>query len=113
MSSHNRDGDEQPKYQTVSLSELRQGRLGKHHELIENILRHLQALPEGEAIKIPLNSLNGISKANLRSAIMRGTNSRAMQVATYSDGSNFYVWRKTRSTAQYERKKKKTPTVKR
>jgi hypothetical protein len=106
MSSHNPDRDKQPKYETVSLSELRQGRLGKHHELVDNILRDLQALPEGKAIKIPLNSLNGLSKANLRSAIMRGTNSRAMRVATYSDASNFYVWRKTRSTARYERKKK-------
>jgi len=97
--------DKRPKYESVSLPELRQGRLGKHHELVENILRQLRDLPEGRAIKIPLNTVNGLSKANLRSALVRAASSRGIPVSTYSDRDNFYVWSRTRSTAKYERKR--------
>lgn len=101
---------ERHKYESVSLSELRQGRLGKHHELVENILRHVKDLPEGKAVKIPLDSVNGLSKANLRSALVRAASSRAMPVSTYSDRDHFYVWSRTKGTAQYERKRKsRTP----
>jgi len=106
MSSQKGKSDKQPRYESISLSELRQGRLGKHHELVENILRQLRALPEGQAIKIPLNSVNGLSRANLRSAIVRAASSRAIRVSTYSGSGDFYVWSRTRNTARYERKKK-------
>jgi len=106
MSTRNYPRDKPPKYGSISLSELRQGRLGKHHELVENILKQLQALPEGQAIKIPLDSVNGLSKANLRSAIVRAASSRAMHVSTYSDSDDFYVWNRTRTTTRYERKRK-------
>src|SRR5207253_3607798 len=106
MSARNYPRDKPPKYESISLSELRQGRLGKHHELVENILRQLRALPEGQAIKIPLNSVNGLSRANLRSAIVRAASSRAIRVSTYSDSDYFYVWSRTRNTARYERNKK-------
>ena len=106
MSSRNDRRDKQLKYETIPLSKLRQGRFGKHHELVETILKQLQALPEEEAIKIPLDSVNGLSKANLRSAIVRAASSRAIHVSTYSDGNNFYVWCRTRGTARYERKRR-------
>jgi hypothetical protein len=106
MSSRDDARNKRPKYESVSLSELRQGRLGKHHQLVENILGQLRDLPEGRAVKISLDSLNGLSKANLRSALVRAASSRAMPVSTYSDSDNFYVWNRTRSTAQYERKRK-------
>lgn len=99
--------DKRHKYERISLSDLRQGRLGKHHKLLEHILKELAALPEGQALKIPLNSLSGVSKVNLRSAITRATASRAMQVSTYSDSGHFYVWNRTSSSAPYERKQKR------
>lgn len=108
MSSRDDARDKRTKYETVSLSELRQGRLGKHHELVENILRQLAELPEGEAVKIPLASVNGLSKANLRSALMRAASTRAKFVSTYSDRHHLYVWSRTRGTAKYERKRKGT-----
>jgi hypothetical protein len=107
MSVPKNDRDKPPSYESVSLSQLRQGRLGKHHELMENILRQLQALPEGEAIKIPLDDLDGLPKANLRSAIMRAAGSREMHVSTYSDSNSLYVWNRTKRTAQYERTRKR------
>ena len=106
MSSPNDKRDKLRKYESISLSELRQGRLSKHHELVENILRQLQDLPDEQALKIPLDSVNGLSKANLRAAIVRAASARAMPVSTYSDHDTFYVWSRTRSTARYERKRK-------
>jgi heme-degrading monooxygenase HmoA len=106
MSKRDDARSKRPKYETVSLSDLRQGRLGKHHELVENILKQVKALPEGQAIKIPLDSVNGLSKANLRSALTRAASSRAMPVSTYSDRDHFYAWNRTKETAQYERKRK-------
>jgi hypothetical protein len=94
------------RFQTVSLSDLRQGRSGKHHKLIENILTELEILPEGHAIKIPLNSVK-LTKANLRAAIVRAANSRGIPVATYSDDNTFYLWPRTKETAEYERKRRK------
>ena len=95
-----------PLYETVPLDELRQGRAGKHQKLIENVLADLQKLPEGQAIKIPLDSLK-VTKANLRAAIVRAANSRGISVATYSDDENFFLWPRTKKTAQYERKRQK------
>ena len=44
-----RDGSHaRPKYERIALSELRQGRLGKHHHFVENVCKQLQALPEEE-----------------------------------------------------------------
>jgi hypothetical protein len=106
MSSQKDARGKRQQYESVSLSELKQCRLGKHHALMENILKQVRALPEGQAIKIPLRSVNGLSKANLRSALVRAANSRAMPVSTYSDRDYFYVWSKTKRTAQYERKRK-------
>ena len=106
MRSRNEGSNKQPKYEIISLAEFRQGRLGKHHELVENILRQLQDLPDEQALKIPLDSVNGLSKANLRAAIVRAASARAMPVSTYSDHDTFYVWSRTRSTARYERKRK-------
>jgi hypothetical protein len=107
MSVPKTNRDKPPRYESILLSELRQGRLGKHHELMENILRQLQALPEGEAIKIPLDGVDGLPKANLRSAIMRAAGSHEMHVSTYSDSNCLYVWNRTKRTAQYERTRKR------
>ena len=106
MSKRDDAHSKRPKYESVSLSDLRQGRLGKHHELVENILKQVKGLPEGQAIKIPLDSVNGLSKANLRSALIRAASSRGMPVSTYSDRDHFYVWNRTKETAQYERNRK-------
>ena len=93
------------KYERIALKELRQGRKGKHHELIEGILKELPALPDGEAIKIPLE---GVSASNLRAAVSRATADRNIRVATYSDEIYLYVWQKTKKSAQYERKASRT-----
>jgi hypothetical protein len=81
------------KYEQVSVTSLRKGRRGRHHDLVNGILEELAALPRGSAIKIPLAGTDGVTLANLRSAMHRATTSRRMRVETSSDDKNFYIWK--------------------
>ena len=108
VSRKNGERSDPQKYESVSLDELRQGRLGKHHDMVKNIVDQLKELPDGQAIKIPLDSIGDLSKANLRSVIMRAAEARQMHFSTYSDRDNFYVWNRTAKTAEYERKRPKS-----
>ncbi len=82
-----------PKFEQISVASLRRGRRGKHHELVKEVLQDLETLPKGQAIKIPLAELAGVTLANLRSAIHRATTSRRLRVETSSDEHNFYLWK--------------------
>jgi hypothetical protein len=75
------------------LADLRRNRRGKHHDLIQGVFQDLETLPVGSAIKIPLAKLDGITLANLRSAVHRASTSRGLQVETLSDEDNFYIWK--------------------
>lgn len=97
---------DQPKFRRLLLSELRQGRRGKHHDLVGRIAGEIEALADGEALSIPLDGM-GISLANLRSAVTRAMTSRGVKIGTFSDGERIFVWRKTAGTARYERKRGK------
>jgi hypothetical protein len=92
------------KFERVALGELRQGRRGKHHQLIADVLAGLASLPNAEALKIPIAQAKGVSLANLRAAISRAASSRGLRIATYSDRENFYVWQRTKKSAPYERR---------
>jgi hypothetical protein len=92
-------------YEKVPLSELRHGRRGKHRSLVDAIVNDLDSLADGEAIKIPLDGVEGISLANLRAAVSRATKSQGVKIATFSDGDSLFVWKKTPGTSQYERKR--------
>lgn len=96
------------KFERVSLRELRQGRKGKHHTLITEILGEIDDLSDGQALKIPLTRIKGVPVANLRSSISRATKTRDIKIATYSDAQNFYVWKRTSRTSSFERKVKRT-----
>jgi hypothetical protein len=87
-------------YETVSISDLRVGRRGKHHDLLAGILKNLDSLPAGSALVVPLNSIGKVSLANLRSAVSRSARGRGLSLVTYSDEKNFYVWRKTSEGAK-------------
>jgi hypothetical protein len=83
-------------YDRVVLANLRRNRRGKHHDLIQGIFQDLETLPAGSAIKIPLAKVDGITLANLRSAVHRASASRCLGVETLSDEDNFYIWKGTR-----------------
>ena len=85
-----------PEFEQVIVADIRKGRRGKHNDLLRRVMGDLQELPEGSAIKIPLEDVNGVSLANLRSAVHRGTLSRGIAIQTMSDEENFYVWKGSR-----------------
>ena len=93
-------------FKRVGLAELRQGRRGKHHDTVVPIVEEIAALPDGEAIEIPLSAVD-LPLANLRSAVVKAAASRGLKVATYSDKTTLYVWRKTAASQAYERADKR------
>jgi len=97
---------DRPEFQRLPLSELRQGRQGKHYDLAARIAGEIETLPDGEALRIPLDGME-ISLANLRSAVTRAMTSRGVKIGTFSNGESLFVWRKTAGTARYERKRVK------
>jgi hypothetical protein len=78
---------------------------GKHHDMVARIAAEIEARPDGEALRIPLDGMQ-VSLANLRSAISRAMTSRRVKIGTFSDGESLCVWRKTAGTARYERKRR-------
>jgi hypothetical protein len=81
------------KYRQVPVSSLRKGRRGKHHDLVEGVLRELAAVAPGSALEIPLADVGGIGLANLRSAVHRGAASEGLEIETLADENNFYVFK--------------------
>ena len=81
------------KYDRVVLADIRRTRRGKHHDLVGGIFQDLESLPAGSAIKIPLTELDGVSLANLRSAVHRASTAKSWDIETLSDEANFYIWK--------------------
>ena len=81
------------KYDHVNLADIRRTRRGKHHDLLGGIFEDLESLPAGSAIKIPLSQVDGITLANLRSAVHRASTARGLGIETLSDEENFYIWK--------------------
>ena len=85
------------KYRRVVIADLDKGRKGKHHELVQGILRELEMLSEGAAMEIPLADVGGIGLANLRSAVHRAATAQGIEIQTLADDRNFYVWKAAKS----------------
>jgi hypothetical protein len=80
-------------YESVNRADVPQGRKGKHRKAVSDILGDLSKLNPRQAVKIPLNSLNGEKMQNLRSALNRATREKNIPVETSSDEKFLYVWR--------------------
>lgn len=80
-------------YAAVNRSDVPQGRKGKHRKAVGDILADLSKLKAEQAVKIPLNTLNGEKMQNLRSALNRVTREQNIPVETSSDDKFLYVWR--------------------
>jgi len=94
------------KYERVPLAQLKQSRRGKHRSVVDAIVGELDALGDAEAMRVPLSSVDGVSLANLRSAVSRATKSRGVRISTFSDGHSLFLWKKSPGTTRYERKRK-------
>jgi hypothetical protein len=81
-------------FKTMVQLDVPQGRNGKHKLIITAILKDLDRLKTGGAIKVPLADLVG-SKEKIRSALSRATRKAGRKVSTASDASFLYVWNVT------------------
>jgi len=78
-------------FKTMVQSDVPQGRNGKHKLVVTTILKDLDRLKDGAAIKVPLSEL-AESKEKVRSALNRATRKAGRKVATASDATFLYVW---------------------
>jgi predicted DNA-binding protein (UPF0251 family) len=68
-----------------------QGRNGKHKQIVSLILKDLDKLRPGAALKVPLEEL-AESKEKVRSALNRATRKANRKVATAADADFLYIW---------------------
>ncbi len=78
-------------FKTMVQADVPQGRNGKHKQIVSTILKDLDQLRAGSAIKVPLAEL-AATKEKIRSALNRATRKRGMHVATATDADFLYVW---------------------
>jgi hypothetical protein len=78
-------------FRTMVQLDVPQGRNGKHKQIVTTILKDLDNLKTGSALKVPLADL-AESKEKIRSALNRATRKEGRNVATASDATFLYVW---------------------
>ncbi len=78
-------------FQSISQTDLPQGRNGKHKTIILQILDNLEQLGPNRALKLPLSELPD-TKENIRSALNRATRKKGLNVVTSSDENYLYAW---------------------
>jgi hypothetical protein len=79
-------------FESVLQVDVPTGRNGKHKEVVSQLLRGLEQLAHGSALKIPLTQLPD-TKENIRSALNRATREKGINVSTSSDDDHLYVWK--------------------
>jgi hypothetical protein len=78
-------------FKTMVQADVPQGRNGKHKAIVTAILRDLEQLNDGAALKVPLAEL-AESKERVRSALNRATRKAGLKVATATDDTFLYIW---------------------
>ena len=78
-------------FSTMAQGDVPQGRNGKHKQIVSTILKDLDQLGNGSAIKVPLMEL-AETVAKVRSALNRATRKAGRNVATATDDTFLYVW---------------------
>ena len=78
-------------FKTMVQLDVPQGRNGKHKLIVTAILKDLDRLKAGSALKVPLAELVD-SKEKVRSALNRATRKAGRKVETASDTTFLYVW---------------------
>jgi hypothetical protein len=83
-------------FRTLDLGEVPRSRNGKHKAVVSLILRDLDQLKDGAALRVPLAEL-GDTKENVRSALNRAARKAKLNVATATDANFLYVWNVSKS----------------
>jgi hypothetical protein len=81
-------------FKTMKQLDVPQGRNGKHQQIVSIILKDLDQLSKGAALRVPLAELTD-TKENVRSALNRATRKQGRNVATATDETFLYVWNVT------------------
>jgi len=79
-------------FESILQGDVPKGRDGKHKRIVTRLLRDIDRLKHGSALKIPLEVLPD-SKENIRAALNRATRLRGIAVATSSDAEHLYIWK--------------------
>jgi len=79
-------------FELISQGEVPKGRDGKHKQIVTRLLRDIERLKAGNALKVPIEALPD-SKENIRAALNRATRLRGIAVATSSDADHMYIWK--------------------
>ena len=80
-----------PHFKKIATVDVPRSRNGRHKKIVTAILRDLDGLGAGAALKVPLAEL-GDSKEHVRSALNRATHKSGRNVATATDDNFLYVW---------------------
>ena len=91
MARNHVTGTKHLRLQAIRQSEVPRGREGKHKAIIDQLLRHIDQLEPGNALKVALAALP-CTKAQIRAALSRATRKRGVAIATSSDEANLYLW---------------------
>ena len=92
MATIPKSGVRSARFKNISQDDLPQGRRGKHHAIVAQLLHDIEGLEAGRALKIRISELPD-SMANVRSALNRATKQRSLEIETSSDDDHFYVWK--------------------
>ena len=84
-------------FRTLDLGDVPHSRAGKNKKIVFMILRDLDQLKDGAALRVPLDEL-GNTKENVRSALNRATRNAKRNVATATDENFLYVWNVSKSS---------------
>jgi hypothetical protein len=79
-------------FESIRQADVPKGRDGKHKRIITRLLKDIDQLKTGNALKIPLAALPD-SKENIRAALNRATHLRGIEVSTSSDAEFLYIWK--------------------
>lgn len=83
-------------FRTLNLGDVPRSRNGKHKIIVSLVLRDLDQLKDGAALRVPLADL-GDTKENVRSALNRAARKAKLNVATATDANFLYVWNASKS----------------
>lgn len=79
-------------FQSVLQVDVPKGREGKHKKIITQILKDIEHLKPGSALKVPLSQLPD-TKENIRSALSRAAQQKELKIATSSNEDYLYIWK--------------------
>ena len=79
-------------FPSILQDEVPKGRDGKHKRIVMRLLKDIDQLKAGTALKVPLSALPD-SKENIRSALNRATHQRGIEISTSSDADFLYIWK--------------------